>query len=473
MLPFGVIFFVLLLLKFPHMNLPAFGDEMFAYIWPAHEILTGGFREMTYPHFAYNHPPGVPLILFLFFSVWGTDIFVVRLCAFSFSVMTLFYTFKTGEMLQGNGKRTGILATLCLLLTPLFFASSTLFFGDTIVAAFTTFYFFLVLRGQWKTAIVTGLFMGLARETSLAFGVGALVLILREKKVSWWSLLAVCSPFISLSLFYLHHKAMTGNFLNHVAISDGDISFDLSQSLFIWERFSEWSWFLFYWEGRIVLTLAAFLGLLLGKGKWKGPELALGVIVLIFLLFFSFDSKALIRYFLPVFPSLYLLFFSWIGRSFPRKDSWLALFFLVLAVPMIYGKGFAGGGHLKWIHPLTPEGNMNYRLVTGVMKEVAQYLEKIHPEKTILAPWPMDMAFASPLWGYVDKTLQIKRIDPRGEFASIGNDYHFFLCLKNSGVDLHCPYRDSLRRRDGLVLLTSFSRQPYSLEIYTRPNFRP
>ena len=120
---FGLFLFLLVLLfKIPVLNLPLFGDEMH-FVSGSLGILKNHLNPFV--EFWGYKPPFLFFTTAIVYQLFGFSIIATRLVIVFFAALALFFTYLLGKELFD--RKTGILASLLLFISPLFFMQSGLF----------------------------------------------------------------------------------------------------------------------------------------------------------------------------------------------------------------------------------------------------------------------------------------------------------------------------------------------------------
>ena len=124
--PFYVSVLILLIYKLPILNAPYFWDGML-WIKSAEWISNNGFNPilplpLSFGGIDTGHPPLVLLSLALAFFTFGNSLIVAHLVILFFASLTLYFTYLLASHIYNE--QVGVIASILLLFSPLFFAQS-------------------------------------------------------------------------------------------------------------------------------------------------------------------------------------------------------------------------------------------------------------------------------------------------------------------------------------------------------------
>ena len=452
---------VLFSFKWQTLALPFFWDEMGAYVehvFRAHDDFLNFFTAAEFV----GHPPGLQFIVWFFHKLFGATIVVTRVVCLLEVCLLLFVIVLAGKRFGGWG--VGLFAALNTFCLPIIFAQSTMFLGDINYTPFIFLYTYLFFVKRYKLALWVGLLCGLLRETSVLFTpVLLLFSIWPRVESSRLKIIAAVAPLITFFGFMISNFLQTGYFFTHQAAIEGHFVFSLAQ---FGESFIKSCRMIFVEQYLYIFLIPFLIGLMRQmffphcQRIVKEYVIATIVTVLIFVLFNTFDSGRLVRYFIPIIPGVVLMgtYFIW---SFFRRYSWiLQIAILVFLVrhqsstkPEMMGTAF--------------ETEMQYVDVIEISQAVTHYVEKTFADKIILSPWPLFHMFHFPYMGYVSKEMKIEYLrDDINELEPCG-PFDVFVWSGNSDVRFINSKERFVQKYD-LQLVRNFEHKGKIAEVYTR-----
>ena len=434
---------LLLVLKKEVLTLPYHWDELGAYIPAAHWLFHEGIYKIVPgfypPDMFYGHPPGIYFVLALLYSIFGEHIWVSHGLSLSFSALALIYTYRLGK--QVAGELCGVMASLFLLFSPLFFAQSGMFLGDIPLAAFGTVSLFYVFNKNFLKYLFSTTFLLFSKESAIFFFpvlVGSALFLSDRPKMK--NLILHSAPFLLLGIFFTTQRIMTGEWLPNPY-------FSLKPLLHTnFNKIKEVGSWIFVFQERWVLTMLLPLALF-GKRRFVVPAL---VLILSFWGAFSL-FYFLPRYILPTLPFLCILAastFAVLSRfsKILGHTAVLAVALLLFVRTELRGRSMG-----------SCETDMSYRDVIDVEKAAAQYLEENYPSSKIVAGWPLSSAYSEAYLGFVTEPLTlVTRRDPYDlvVYTPFGGE---------SNKDIL-----SLIQEGGFSLLSRFEKNGKFVEIFKR-----
>ncbi len=459
---FVVLFLILFITKLDYLGLPFYWDEMGVYIEHLYK-LSEDFTYIFNTGAFHGHPPGLQLLLLPIYKIFNQSVESVRVSMLFASVGTLFLTYKIGE--HFHSKMLGIFASILLLVNRTFFVYSIQFVGDNFLAFITALFVYLTIKKKFVLALLVGLFMGGCRETAIAFGPLVMLFVLITDKTHWKKWMFVClAPFVSLSLFYTYQKIFGGSFFAHQAFETKDILISLEAFK---TNFKNVIFFIFIEHKKYLVILfipAVILSLIKikfhKKDKIDFAILAMSVFVILeFVVFFSFNSGTLDRYFLPIYPYLYLLLT--IPFIFLLKE--LSL----LMLPFIILYSFHYKQTVNHNNGMGYENTMRYVEVVGLFQQMAHYIENNHKGKVIFSPWPIFHVFQFPFMGYVKEKFQVVSLGHGHRQYKANADFDIFIWGNNTDMYV---VNDKARfvKANNLKLIKKFTDKDNSVEIYSK-----
>jgi hypothetical protein len=273
LLTFMGVFLALCLLHAPLLRLPYFWDEAGYYIPAALDLSRHGLLvpQSTLPT---GHTPLLSVYLAVMWRLFGSSPFVTRAALVLVAALTVaaFGAFASCGV-QGEAKREVILwSALCLVLSPLFFAQSSLAHPEILVTLFTTLAVAALLTERMVAFAVIASLAVLSKETAAILLTVAWLFAWRRKRerrlTAWIALAFPVLPLLAWTIYYHHATGFwTGNaeYLEYNLYTTlNPLRFLLALLRRIWGLFGAG----FNW----VLVLAAGFGVWAGRGKGEGKR---------------------------------------------------------------------------------------------------------------------------------------------------------------------------------------------------------
>ena len=445
---------VLIALHAPLLRLPYFWDEAGYYVPAARDLLSGSLIPYSTPSNA--HPPLVMAWLALYWEIFGQSPLATRCAMLLLAAFSLLGFFRLARTVANS--TVAACSTLLVAIYPVFFAQSSLaqvdlaaagliFWGldayfsrkhmDARAPSPVLIWFSLAALAK-ETAILVPLallieeFGGCARS---AFRGGKKTVLPDHGRAalqgrvgahsenmpasagrspsaadSIYPSVWLLAPAIPLALWYAYHYARTGFvfgnpefFRYNVQATLHPLRIFLALLLRIWQTFA--------YLDLYVLTLACAAAMLFAPIKdAHGERRRIPVpvqftflnIAIVYLISLSVIGGAVLaRYMLPVVPLVILVCASTIWR---RLRAWKAViavialaFISALFVNPPYGFSF--------------EDNLAYRDYVRLHQRAEKFLEQRYPGARVLTAWPASDELARPYLGYVQKPIQVIKIE--------------------------------------------------------------
>lgn len=404
------VFLALCLLHAPLLPLPYFWDEAGYYIPAALDLSRHGLLvpQSTLPT---GHTPLLSIYLAVVWRLFGFSPLVTRAALVLVAALTIVALGALGgRSVRGEGQREILLwSALCLALSPLFFAQSSLAHPEILVALFTTLAVLALLRERMVAFAFAASLAVLSKETA-AILLPVVWLFAwhwrREKRLTAW--IALAFPVLPLLAWTLHYHHVTGFWTGNAEYLDYNVYSTLNP-VRIFLTFLRRLWELFGAGFNWVLVLAAGLGLWASRGvsrtEPKTPQLtsdfiflAVGLCALYLLALSLVGGAVLERYLLPVLPIYYLVLVTFIWRL-PRT---LARTACTLAAACLIGSWF-----IKPPYPFPFENNLAYADFIRLHQQAARFLENDPSDLLVLTAWPASGELTTPSLGYVNKARRV------------------------------------------------------------------
>ncbi len=335
--------------------------------------------------------------------------------------LALVFTFLLGREI-GRGRATAVIATLFLLLDPLFYTQGMMAQLDMPAMLFTILALVLFLRDQHAAAATACTALVLAKETGalLPLILGLVLYFDRDRSKYAAYYLA---PFIALGFWFLVLWRSTGHIFGDPGFTQYNTLYSLNPvraSLSLIRR----GFYLFVddfrWVGTLAILFAWKRKRLYATRAWKIVWFFIAAHVLLVSLL---GGAGLERYLLPVLPLLYLA----MAAALAVVDTpWRIIGVSAMAA------GLLAGLFINPPFPMPFENNLAMVDFVELHHSAAQFLEKAYPDKTIYTAWPLTQALRDPQFGYVDRKLS----------AAETSDLHFSTlnALNPTGIDILVLY---------------------------------
>lgn len=308
---------ILLIIKLPDLNLPAYWDEAFPYSYAIGYMVENNPGLLTTAAPAI-HTTGHPLLYYFSQAVWnslvGETLWMQRLFPLLLSMGCLWMTFLVGRQLVNA--RVGVWAAFLLVCQSTFLSQSGFQLPEVMLTflMFTTIYTFLQ-RWKWLYTFSAGLMLLVKEPAVILLGIIFLYhLLIVMKGQTWskrlsqiWMYALAVSPSV---LFYLHQYAVQGwvLFPRHTGFMDFTFGHFANQLRGYFTH-------LFIYSGRNGLFFSAIVLVVyyviknrpqLRWSKTANPVLLLLMLLVGYLVFSSFNFYSN-RYILCLFPLFSLL----------------------------------------------------------------------------------------------------------------------------------------------------------------------
>ncbi|MBI4009882.1 MAG: glycosyltransferase family 39 protein, partial [Candidatus Aenigmarchaeota archaeon] len=285
---------LLFILKYPILNTPHFWDATL-WIKSAYWTLNNNFNPvLPFPlengGLDTGHPPLVFLSLALAFYLFGNSLITAHFVMLLFAVITIIFTYLLASYLYDE--KVGIISSLFLLFSPLFFAQSGIVSLDLPLAAFTISTIYFALRNNIIGYLISGALLALSKEPGVLTIIAILVYIfIKNYKESKQELIKKCFIYsipIIIFAIWIYYHAINQPIYNAIS---GSSEFWRPITPIIFFRFLNRLKFLFLENFHWVLTLIILITLSNTKKLIKITRKRLLISVLItLLLIYSFKA---------------------------------------------------------------------------------------------------------------------------------------------------------------------------------------
>lgn len=348
-----------------------------------------------------SHPVMFYEILASTYLVFGYSVFISHFVVLIFAVLTLFFTYLVGKELYSS--KTGFIAALLLLFTPIFFSQSSRLFPEMAVAAFSLMCFYFAFKEKYYAYLFSGIVLVLLKEQGVfaIISIIAYIFIKYKNRISKKELFAkivnYSTPILALVAWYLFHYLMTG-----LLITEPSYNQHSTIQQFI-NNFAFYFKFIIVDQYRIMLTvLVIFFFIKNKKSVFDSRIASLMIMFVMYLVFFSWVNLGFLRHILPVVPIFFILVTDK-ALLVLKKRLYIILFVLLFI-----------GLSISTYHSKTSfnyEENMRYIDVIKAQQEALIYINEEQnsyansSNVTIWVDLYTYLNFAYPYVGYVNESI--------------------------------------------------------------------
>lgn len=318
-------YFVLLLMlvifsKLPTMNLDYHWDAAFTASQAKYYSVYG---FLSIPPGSIVHVPFFTLTLAATYKLFGESPFLSNFIVAIFSFIGSYFTYLLGEFLYN--KKVGIIASLFLFFSPIYFSISGQAIFDVPLTAMTMATLYFGLRKKIFLYIISGSLLVLTKEPG---GLTILALIIYQffKKEKIYNIVIYAFPLFFLFIWIIWYWAHTGYFLSPGAEVSHQ-SFLLKVELGMNNLYQ-----IFFWNYNWILTIFILFVFLKRKlfNKKMIQFIPLVLTMVFYWIFFSFLFMPFLpRYLLPISPIFFIFSAFSINYIFKNK-SWLISILIIL-----------------------------------------------------------------------------------------------------------------------------------------------
>ena len=477
-----ILLILLIALKYSVLNLPYFWDGL-NYMIPTIDYIYQNSITPFLWDYNLGHPPFFFIFTGILFKIFGDSPIVANSAILFFAFFTLFFTYLIGKELFN--KKIGIIASLILFFTPMFFSYSALLILAMPLTALTIMTIYFVIKNKPLWYFIFGSLMILTETTGILVILAIILFkLLIEKKFNK-DLLYYCLPILTFLLLIASNKIYYGNFFYPIGASL--LQVNLIKNLFNFLLILKT---IFFDQYRWILTSILLLSFINIKDLKKKNIKLLSLYLIISLLFFLFlynlniFTKFLINYYPNIndyfnivksfnllFSILLLVLLLSYKRilEFVKNKKYLVLFipflfiilahsfiipfaprYILFAFPMIYlFFAFAINNISKkytYIIAIliilsfslnftgdrddvgfTLETNMEYVDFIKTHQLAASYIEENFPDAVVLAGHPQSLELQYSYGKYVKKPIKVVAIEPFPGVSGYKKNYTEFL----------------------------------------------
>ncbi len=459
---FAFSFLLVLILKSPIINMPFQWDAL-GYVMPSGLwFKTHSFLSIAMPD--YGHPPLLFWILGLTYRIFGITRVVPHLINIIFSFIGVYYTYLLGKHL--HSRRTGIIASMLLFFSPLYFAQSGILNTDLPAAAMTVVALYYALRDELKAFIPSAVMLVLFKETGVLLLI-ALLPYLIYRRYAFKKIAGYMSPFLATAAWLIFYKSKTGEFFyfRHVA----SMKSVLYSSTYFKTMAVRYFGMLFVSDFNFLLTLIMISALAVylfrkGRAGLKSEYIPIILLFLLYIIFYSAYNQSLPRHILPLFPLLYLAGARATDFIFKKYSYAVLLLFVILFIIQWSGtRNLACGCDL--------ETNMEYLDLIRTHEQAARFISQNFPDARVLTSWPQIFELGQPEAGYTDIPISVAMPGMPGKSMdmssnnTVANNFDLIYYSKQANPYLNSRLGQLMQGLD-LVLLREFESNNKTAEVY-------
>jgi hypothetical protein len=412
---FPIIFFVILLLHAPLLQLPFFWDEAGYYVPAAHD-LAQYHTVIGKTTMDSGHPPLSTAYLALWFTLAGWKPTVARFAMLLLAAFALTNVF----LLAGSIAKLGVAvaATVATAAFPIFFVQSSLTHADLAAAAFTLWGLRLGIERRMGWSQFALSLAVLSKETAIitpaALALWEMFFARDADNNSTTARLRRAAirlvPALPLAAWLVFHYHTTGHIFSDAAYMKYNVTQTLNPLRFVLALALR-TWHMFGVMNMLPLTAAMLVAMFFPPvidNSGERPRIAVPVqlqfalIVLVHLVTFSIvGGAALTRYLLPAYPLVIIIAMSTLHRRILRWEWPAAIMVIFFALALFFDPPYK----------FAPEDNLTYKDFVKLHSEAAQFLEQHEHGATVLTAWPASDELSRPYLGYVAGPFQTLPLD--------------------------------------------------------------
>jgi 4-amino-4-deoxy-L-arabinose transferase-like glycosyltransferase len=425
---------LVLAMNLPYIHVPMYWDGLWI-TGAAQRLLENGLRPQIIQAWDVEaHPILLPEIVGLGWFVFGRALWVPHLIIACFAYLTVYSTYRVGELLYG--RRVGIIAALLLVCYPLFRAQSTVLVLDLPAAALAITAIGFLIQRKTLPYLLSAAAMVLMKETAvLLIGTVLIYVIIRDRRMPWPALCATliihALPTLALASWLAYHVAMTGRLTESPLEPGALLAAYLPPALFRSDgaaaQFARLAWeylakhfligiltlliFAYSFALQPWLALTRRRSWLAAARAWRaqpfwwvwGPAENVALLALPMLVHLAFmaSNYGLHRYLLPEYPLFFIMAARALEGIFQRRARIAAATTAILAI-------FVIGWSQPWFgYSLSSPSNLGYLDLVETHQAAAAFIERSYPNATVLTGWPQYNELGLPAAGYVTRPLKV------------------------------------------------------------------
>jgi len=353
----------------------------------------------------FSHPPLFYEIMAVSYILLGHSQITSHIIILFFVILTLFFTYLIGREVFNSEE--GLLASILLFFSPIFFSQSGRIFPEMAITALTLVTFYFVFKERFYLYLLSGTILVLLKEQGVIGIFGILIyLFFKHKKEGMKSLFnklfRYSIPIFILVYWYIFHYLKTGLFTYYSDTSKYFISAFIENLFFIVK-------FLLFDQYRIFLTAGIIVFFMTRKNYKVNLKMSSLLLTLtIYVLFIAwvdqgqiFTSNFYIRHVLPIFPIFFLFSSHKLFSLIKNKSIKIVLALIIILL-------FVSNYHTPTKYNF--EENMRYRDIILTQEKALTFLNQYPETSKIWVDLYTYLNFGYPYVGYVDKSLNIDLI---------------------------------------------------------------
>ena len=397
-----LLLFLIILLKYPTFNLSYHWDET-NYVYYGKWFSSHGLFSIP-P----NHDGHVPLfswILAIGIIMFSETHFLSHLIIAFLSSITVYFTYLLGKFLYN--KDVGIMASLLMFFSPVYFAISGQALIDIPLVAFTVITLYFGLKKKMNLYIISACLLVLIKEPGFLVIIAlSLYQLIKKEKPKVISI--YLAPILVLLIWLFWYFTQTGNTgwfklstASGKALNIGSLKLPIPVSSLVFYKIVAIIYQIFFWNYNWILTLIMCIVIISRKKfKFKKDSIPLLITGGLFFIVFSFIAITFLpRYLLPLYP-FFFIFSAYTLDSFKRK--WIIFLIIIILFISAYRwnwglKGFIQDPvfHSTIFYPKiitsvkNGELNLDYIDIVKIEKEALDFIFRNYKNSTITATNPM------------------------------------------------------------------------------------
>jgi 4-amino-4-deoxy-L-arabinose transferase-like glycosyltransferase len=445
-------FLIFVLFKWDDLFIPFFWDEAGSYVKGVLYMLDNGVYfhpKAIDPFISFGHPLLLHFILASLAKLFGYSIPLFRATMLLISLATIGSTFRLALKLSNSNYLLAVLASLLLIIQPIFYAQSTLVLLEMLLTCFSLWAIVFYVNRKYLMSALFACGAVLVKETGIVLAIALLldfafkaIIIKSDSHSKKLPLFYFLFPFIVVVTYYSQQFKAFGWFLNPYNLDSVNLSFSkvLDNLYFYFFKIT------FIQQGRFALSLLALSILVHGllskeiRRKLKVFVIENSIIFIFTLGFILFSSLVhnLERYYVVLIPFYVVL----ISLAFKlSRNKYLPIFALGISI-------IVGQFSMKNNHDYS-EINMNYKdHVESTQNLLSALNNGEFKEDSIFFYFPLNQLIKDYRMGYISQTNYI--------ICNNIENAHFIALSKPGGIEL--SYFDTMNYKTKIEFTSNASK---------------
>jgi 4-amino-4-deoxy-L-arabinose transferase-like glycosyltransferase len=332
---FVFLLLLVILIKFPTMSLDYYWDEVLYAAQAKYYSIHGPF---AIPPGLIIHVPLFQWILAFTFKIFGEQPFMSHLVVAIFSFTGTYFTYLLGKFLFN--KYLGIIASLLLLFSPIYFAISGQVLFDVPLTSLSVVVMYYFLRKKLIYYLISAIFLVLTKEPGFIVIMGLLMYFYFIKKEKIKNIIPLSIPLFLFAFFEFWILNSTLEINKFAMLTQRNDLF------FYILRFLNNSYQILFWNYNWLLSIP-ILFFLISKKRIPTQITPLFLIGFLFFALFTFTPVVLLpRYLLPIYPTFFI-FSSYCINYIFKKRSWLYFLIIIFLFVSCYRWNFGLKGLIQ------------------------------------------------------------------------------------------------------------------------------